>query len=82
VAYNVTFGSGPGTAGSITVTNRDARSFSGVARVTYLAGGRTVGSAEAAFGALSPGQTVVLPLNGQPYPAVASDYRISVLNVH
>lgn len=64
VGYNATFGSGPGSAGSITVTNRSGKTFSGVARVVYSNGN----AASAAFSGIAPGQTLVLPLNGPVYP--------------
>jgi hypothetical protein len=63
VAYNATFGSGPGSAGSITVTNRVNHTYRGVVRVAYARGG----SAAARYSGLAPGQTEVLPLNGPPY---------------
>jgi hypothetical protein len=63
VGYNVSFGSGPGNAGSITVLNRGKTAFSGVARVYYTGGG----SSRAIFTNLAPGQTAVLPLNGRAY---------------
>ena len=75
VAYNATFGSGPGSAGSITVTNRSAKIFSGVAKVVYTNGG----TALARFSGLSPGQTLTLPLNGQSYSG--GGYRIIVVDV-
>ncbi|GAC1511898.1 MAG: hypothetical protein NVS2B16_13960 [Chloroflexota bacterium] len=63
VGYNATFGSGPGSAGSISVVNRSGKLFSGVARVAYSNGT----SANAPFSNLAPGQSVVLPLNGPAY---------------
>jgi hypothetical protein len=63
VGYNATFGSGPGSAGSITVTNRTGNTYSGVVTVVYARGG----SARAAYSGLGPGQTEVLPLNGTRY---------------
>jgi hypothetical protein len=78
VGYNATFGNGPGTAGSITVTNRGSKSFSGVATVHYVGASGTIGSASAPFSGLAPGETEVLPLNGESYPAGASTYTISV----
>lgn len=72
VGYNATFGSGPGSAGSITVTNRGNKRFSGLARVVYARGGQ----ATAAFGGLGPGQTKVLALNGPAYRG--GGYSISV----
>lgn len=72
VAYGATFGNGPGTAGGITVTNRGAKTFTGVARVLYAKGGVATGQ----FGALAPGQTEVLALNGPTYPG--GGYRITV----
>ena len=76
MAYNATFGSGPGSAGSISVTNRDARTFSGTAEVVYTNGT----TARAGFSGLAPGQTVVLPLNGAVYPG--GGYHIEVVGVH
>lgn len=76
VAYNATFGSGPGSAGSITVTNRSSKTFSGTAQVTYSSGG----TASAPFAGLAPGQTLVLPLNGRVYPG--GGYSIQVVNPH
>lgn len=76
VAYNATFGSGPGSAGSITVTNRSGKTFSGTAQVTYSGGG----TASAPFAGLAPGQTLVLPLNGRVYPG--GGYSIQVVNPH
>lgn len=74
VGYNASFGGGPGGAGSITVTNRGFKTYSGVARVVYAGGG----SASASFSGLAPGQTEVLPLNGPAYRG--GGYRI-VVNV-
>jgi hypothetical protein len=77
VAYNATFGGGPGRAGGITVTNRsEKKAFSGVARVLYTRGG----SASATFSGLAPGQTVVLPLNGAIYQG--GGFRILLLHPH
>lgn len=64
VGYNATFGSGPGSAGSITVTNRGIKTYSGVATVEYNSGR----SASASFSGLAPGESEVLPLNGPAYP--------------
>jgi len=72
VGYNATFGGGPGSAGSITVTNRGVKTYSGVARVVYAGGG----SASASFSGLAPGQTEVLPLDGPSYGG--GGYRIAV----
>jgi hypothetical protein len=72
VGYNATFGSGRGSAGSITVTNRSGKTFSGTAKVVYAHGG----SALASFSGLAPGQTLVLPLNGAAYRG--GGYRIVV----
>ncbi|MBV9280739.1 MAG: hypothetical protein JOZ41_11700 [Chloroflexi bacterium] len=72
VGYNATFGAGPGSAGSITVTNRSGKKFSGMARVVYAHGG----SAVASFSGLAPGQTLVLPLDGAAYRG--GGYRIEV----
>lgn len=63
VGYNATFGSGPGSAGSISVINRSGKTFSGVAEVSYGKGG----TAMAPFANLAPGQTRVLALNGPAY---------------
>jgi hypothetical protein len=76
VAYNATFGSGPGSAGSITVTNRSGKRFSGTAEVVYAGGG----TARAVFSGLAPGQTLVLPLNGPTYPG--RGFTIRVVNPH
>jgi hypothetical protein len=70
VGYNATFGSGPGTAGSISVLNRGRTTFSGIAVVQYTRGG----FASAPFSALAPGQSLTLPLNGRPY--TGGGYRI------
>jgi hypothetical protein len=75
VGYNATFGSGPGSAGSISVLNRSGKIFSGVAVVQYARGG----SASAPFSGLAPGQSLVLPLNGPLY--AGGGYHILV-NVH
>lgn len=75
VGYNASFGSGPGSAGSISVVNRGNKVFSGVAVVQYTRGG----SASAPFAGLAPGQSLVLPLNGARY--LGGGYRILV-NVH
>lgn len=72
VGYNATFGSGPGSAGSITVTNRGAKTYAGTATVTYNSGG----SASASFSGLAPGETVVLPLDGAAYGG--GGYQIGV----
>lgn len=71
VAYNATFGAGPGSAGSISVTNRGQKTYTGTARVIYTHGGEAVASFT-----VSPGQTVTLPLNGPAYPG--GGYRIVV----
>jgi hypothetical protein len=76
VGYNATFGRGPGSAGSITVTNRSGKMFRGVARVVYSTGG----SASAAFSGLAPGQTLVLPLNGSAYRG--GKYSIQLTDLH
>lgn len=75
VGYNATFGSGPGSAGSISVINRSGKVFSGVATVRYSTGAL----ASASFSGLAPGQSEVLPLNGPAYPG--GGYVIGV-NVH
>ena len=64
VAYNATFGSGPGSAGAISIYNRTSKTFSGVVRVSYARGG----SATASYSGLAPGQSEVLALNGPAYP--------------
>ena len=76
VGYNATFGSGAGSAGSISVINRSKRAFSGTALVKYTKGG----SAVAAFSGLAPGQALVLPLNGKRYPG--GGYRILLQGLH
>jgi len=63
IVYGATFGHGPGNAGSIYVYNRGAGTFSGIAGVRYARGG----SSSAPF-TIGPHQTLVLPLNGAPYP--------------
>lgn len=76
VGYNASFGSGPGTAGSISVINRSGKLFSGVARVAYTAGG----FASAPFSGLAPGQSITLPLNGAAYRG--GGYHILLMGVH
>ncbi|GAC1399708.1 MAG: hypothetical protein NVSMB52_13290 [Chloroflexota bacterium] len=63
IGFDAKFGSGPGTAGSISVINRGNRVFSGTATVVYVGGGY----ATAYFSGLAPGQSGVLALNGSPY---------------
>ncbi|PZR98206.1 MAG: hypothetical protein DLM70_17805 [Chloroflexi bacterium] len=75
VGYNATFGAGPGSAGSISVINRSAKSFGGVAEVVYAGGQK----ASASFSDLSPGQTAVLPLSGPAY--TGGGYHIVMANV-
>lgn len=70
VGYNAAFGVGSGSAGTISVLNRSARTFSGTAVVKYTKGG----TASASFSGLAPGQALVLPLNGRRY--VGGGYRI------
>lgn len=82
VAYNATFGHGPGNAGSIAVINRSKFAFSGVAEVNYIGSRGVIGSAAAPFSGLGPGQSEVLPLNGMRYPSGAIRYQIEVTNVH
>lgn len=82
VAYNATFGAGPGNAGSIAVINRSKTAFSGVARVNYIGSRGILGSATAPFSGLAPGQSEILPLNGMVYPSGAIRYQIEVTNVH
>lgn len=72
VGYNASFGSGPGSAGSVSVLNRGHVAFSGVAVVRYAKGG----SASAPFSGLAPGQSLVLPLNGRAYSG--GGYSISL----
>ena len=78
VVYNPIFGHGPGSAGSIMVTDRSTNTgetFSGEARVLYDAGG----SARAYFSGLGAGETRVLSLDGQPYPG--GSYHYMLLNL-
>ncbi|MDQ2743569.1 MAG: hypothetical protein M3Z66_14930 [Chloroflexota bacterium] len=82
VGYGATFGSGPGNAGSISVINRDSKTFSGVARVVYIGPSGVIGSASAPFSNLAPGQSEALPLNGMAYPSGATTYHIEVSEVH
>jgi vacuolar-type H+-ATPase subunit H len=72
VAYNATFGTGPGNAGGITLANRSAHVFSGTVTVAYSRGG----SATAVFHGLGPHSSIVFPLNGKPYQG--GRYRISM----
>jgi cytoskeletal protein RodZ len=76
VGYNATFGSGPGTAGSISVLNRSSHTFSGVATVKYANGG----VATAPFSGLGPGGSLTLPLNGPKY--TGGGYSISLSGLH
>ncbi len=76
VGYNATFGAGPGSAGSISVINRAGRTFSGVATVHYANGS----SASAPFTSLSPGQALVLPLDGPKYQG--GGYHIVLGDLH
>lgn len=71
VAYNATFGAGSGV-GTITVTNRGSKTYTGVARVHYARGGSA-----SAFFTLAPGVTRTLPLSGSLYPG--GGYTISVV---
>jgi hypothetical protein len=64
VGYNPTFGSGPGSAGSVGVVNRGSKPFSGTVKVVYTHGG----VATAPFSGLAPGASLILPLNGPTYP--------------
>lgn len=75
VGYNATFGSGPGSAGGISVVNRGGKMFTGVAEVHY-ANGKV---ASAPFSGLAPGQSLVLPLDGPAY--TGGGYHI-VVSVH
>jgi hypothetical protein len=76
IAYNVAFGSGAGSAGSISIANRGTVPFSGVARVYYVGGG----SSRAIFTAIPPGQTETLPLDGRAY--TGRGYTIRVKHLH
>ena len=76
VGYSASFGSGPGTAGSISVINRSGKLFSGVARVAYTSGG----FASAPFSGLAPGQSITLPLNGAAYHG--GGYHILLMGLH
>jgi hypothetical protein len=73
VAYGATFGSGPGTVGGVTVTNRGAKALSGTVKVAYTRGG----SAYASFTHLASGQTRSLGLEGASYRG--GGYRLLVL---
>jgi vacuolar-type H+-ATPase subunit H len=75
VAYNASFGAGPGSIGGISVLNRGSHTYTGVAIVRYNRGG----SASASIAGLVPGQSILLPLNGSPYSG--GGYSIQV-NVH
>lgn len=76
VAYNATFGAGPGSAGGVSVVNRSSHTFSGVVTIRYSHGG----VATAPFSGLAAGQSVTLPLNGPHYPG--GGYRILVSGLH
>jgi hypothetical protein len=76
VGYNATFGSGPGSAGSVSVINRGRKTFSGVVTVRYTRGG----SATAVFGGLASGQSALLALNGPAY--TGGGYHIVLGNLH
>jgi hypothetical protein len=76
IAYNATFGTGPGSAGGVSVVNRGTTQFSGVVRVAYTHGG----GATAAFSGLPPGRSAILALNGPTYPG--GGYRIVMQSVH
>lgn len=76
VGYNATFGSGPGSAGGISVINRSAHTFSGVATVRYHSGQ----VATASFSGLAPGRSLTLPLNGPVY--TGGGYTISLTGLH
>lgn len=80
VGYDVAFGSGPGTAGSISVLNRSNSTFSGVARVDYLGPRGVTSSAYASFANLAPGSAELLSLNGPPYPG--DGYHIVLTQLH
>ncbi len=75
VGYNATFGTGPGSAGSISVLNRGNVTFSGVALVKYTRGG----TASASFSGLAPGQSLTLPLDGKTY--TGGGYQILLTNL-
>jgi vacuolar-type H+-ATPase subunit H len=74
VGYGATFGSGPGSAGSVSVVNRGSKAFSGTVKVTYTAGG----AATASFSGIAPGQSLVLPLNGPAYKGGGYTIQVSV----
>lgn len=76
VGYNATFASGSSGIGTISVLNRSGKTFAGVATVKYKSGG----SASASFSGLAPGQSLVLPLAGSPYPG--GGYQIVMSGLH
>jgi len=82
VAYNVTFGSGPGSVGGVTVTNRSQHTFSGTVVIQYSGPKGALGSSTASFSGLGAGQTEVVGLSGAAYPSGATGYKILVENVH
>jgi hypothetical protein len=63
VAYQVSFGSGPGDVGAVSIANRSKVPHSGTFRVYYRGGG----SSRVIFNNLQPGQVGVFPLNGRAY---------------
>ncbi len=76
VGYNATFSGSSGGIGTVSVLNRSGKTFRGVATVRYKSGG----SASAAFSGLAPGQALVLPLTGSPYPG--GGYQIVMSGLH
>ncbi len=74
VGYNPTFGSGPGSAGSVSVVNRGNVPFHGTVKITYNHGG----TATARFSRLTPGESLILPLNGPAYPGGGFVMRVIV----
>jgi vacuolar-type H+-ATPase subunit H len=76
IATGVTFGSGPGDAGGITIVNRGKVPFSGVARVYYVGGG----SSRAIFSNIAPGQVAIYPLSGRAY--TGRGYTIRLKHLH
>jgi hypothetical protein len=75
VAHKITFGNGPGSAGSVTVTNRSSVDHSGVVTVDCTRGG----GAQASFNNLPPGQSAVIPLYGRKCPG--GQYSVPVFSL-
>ena len=75
IVYGATFGHGPGNAGSISVYNRGATTFSGTAGVHYARGG----GSSSTF-TIGPHQTLLLPLNGTPYSG--GNWRMYLADLH